>query len=286
MNTLKTTILMATLTGLLVIVGNAVGGMNGMVMAFAIALLMNGVTYWFSDRIVLKMHRAQELAPGDAPEVHRMVERLCQRANQPKPRLYLLPDEGLNAFATGRDPHHAAVAYTAGILRQLGERELEGVTAHELAHIGNRDMLIGTIAAVMAGAITMVASMVRWAAVFGGIGGSDEDEEGGGAGGILGFVFLAIVAPLAAMLIQLAVSRSREYLADATAAQTCGNPRGLANALRRLGQAAPVLPTHTAPATAHLFIVNPLTGGGLLSLFSTHPPIEQRIARLEAMPVR
>lgn len=284
MNTIKTTLLMAALTGLLVVVGKTVGGMNGMVMAFAIALVINGLTYWFSDRIVLMMHRAQELQPGEAPQVHRMVGRLCARANLPKPRLYVIPDEGLNAFATGRDPRHAAVAYTAGILRALDDRELEGVTAHELAHVKNRDMLISTIAAVMAGAITMVASMARWAAMFGGFGRSGDDEQdGGGLGELLGFLFLVIVAPLAAMLIQLAVSRSREYLADATGAQTCGNPKGLANALRQLDRAAHVVPTHTQPATAHLFIVNPLRGGGLFALFSTHPPVEERIARLEAM---
>jgi heat shock protein HtpX len=240
--------------------------------------------YWFSDKIVLMMHRAQELERSDAPELHRMVERLCQRANLPKPRLYQIPDEGLNAFATGRDPRHAAVAYTAGILRTLGERELEGVTAHELAHIKNRDVLISTIAAVMAGAITMIASMVRWAAIFGGVGrSSDDEQEGGGIGELLGFLFLVIVAPLAALLIQLAISRSREYLADATGAQMCGNPLGLANALRQLERSAQVIPTQASPASAHLFIVNPLRGGGLLALFSTHPPAEERIARLEAM---
>jgi len=283
MNTTKTTLLMALLTCLLVVVGKLVGGTNGMIMAFGLALVMNGLTYWFSDRIVLMMHGARELKKSDAAEVHSMVERLCERAGLPKPRLYLIPQSSLNAFATGRSPRHAAVAYTAGLLHALDYEELEGVTAHELAHIKNRDLLVSTMAAVMAGAITMIADMARWAAIFGGTSRSDDGHDRGGLGEALGYLFLLIVAPLAALVVQLAITRSREYLADATGARIGGNPLGLASALRQLEQRAHFFPTQASPATAHLFIVNPLRGGGLLTLFSTHPPIAERIERLEAM---
>ncbi|MCS6860992.1 MAG: zinc metalloprotease HtpX, partial [Abditibacteriales bacterium] len=284
MNTLKTTILLAALTALLVVIGKALGGTQGMVIAFGFALLMNAATYWFSDRIVLMMHGAREIDFNEAPDLHRMVEQLAAQANIPKPKIYLIPDEGLNAFATGRDPQHGVVAYTEGILRSLDMKELAGVTAHELAHIKHRDILISTIAAVIAGAISMLGNMAQWAAMFGGLGRHDDGEEGGTHPVVL--LFWAIVAPIAAVIIQLAISRAREYAADEGGARICGNPLWLASALRRLEQAAHVVPTHTQPATAHLFIVNPLRGGGIFSLFSTHPPVAERIARLEAMAGR
>ncbi len=281
MNTLKTTVLLAALTALLVVIGKAIGGTQGMVIAFAFALLMNAATYWFSDRIVLMMHGAREIDFDEAPDLHRMVEQLAAQANIPKPKVYLIPDEGLNAFATGRDPKHGVVAYTEGILRSLDMKELAGVTAHELAHIKHRDILISTVAAVIAGAISMLGNMAQWAAMFGGMGRSDDSEEGGVNPIVL--LFWAIVAPIAAVIIQLAISRSREYAADEGGARICGNPLWLASALRRLERAAHVVPTHAQPATAHLFIVNPLRGGGIFAWFSTHPPVEERVARLEAM---
>jgi heat shock protein HtpX len=283
MNTLKTTVLLAALTALLVVIGKAIGGTQGMVVAFAFALLMNAATYWFSDRIVLMMHGAREIDFDEAPDLHRMVEQLAAQANIPKPKIYLIPDAGLNAFATGRDPQHGVVAYTEGILRSLDTKELAGVTAHELAHIKHRDILISTVAAVIAGAISMLGNMAQWAAMFGGLGRSDDSEEGGVNPIVL--LFWAIVAPIVAVIIQLAISRSREYAADEGGARVCGNPLWLASALRRLERAAHVVPTHAQPATAHLFIVNPLRGGGVFSWFSTHPPVEERVARLEAMKV-
>jgi len=283
MNTLKTTVLLAALTALLVVIGRAIGGTQGMVVAFAFALLMNAATYWFSDRIVLMMHGAREIDFSEAPDLHRMVEQLAAQANIPKPKIYLIPDDGLNAFATGRDPQHGVVAYTEGILRSLDMKELAGVTAHELAHIKHRDILISTVAAVIAGAISMLGNMAQWAAMFGGLGRSNDSEEGGVNPMVL--LFWAIVAPIAAVIIQLAISRAREYAADEGGARICGNPLWLASALRRLERAAHVVPTHTQPATAHLFIVNPLRGGGIFSLFSTHPPVEERIALLEAMTI-
>jgi heat shock protein HtpX len=283
MNTLKTTVLLAALTALLVVIGRAIGGTQGMVVAFTFALLMNAATYWFSDRIVLMMHGAREIDFSEAPDLHRMVEQLAAQANIPKPKIYLIPDDGLNAFATGRDPQHGVVAYTEGILRSLDMKELAGVTAHELAHIKHRDILISTVAAVIAGAISMLGNMAQWAAMFGGLGRSNDSEEGGVNPMVL--LFWAIVAPIAAVIIQLAISRAREYAADEGGARICGNPLWLASALRRLERAAHVVPTHTQPATAHLFIVNPLRGGGIFSLFSTHPPVEERIARLEAMTI-
>jgi heat shock protein HtpX len=283
MNTLKTTVLLAALTALLVVIGRAIGGTQGMVVAFTFALLMNAATYWFSDRIVLMMHGAREIDFSEAPDLHRMVEQLAAQANIPKPKIYLIPDDGLNAFATGRDPQHGVVAYTEGILRSLDMKELAGVTAHELAHIKHRDILISTVAAVIAGAISMLGNMAQWAAMFGGLGRSNDSEEGGVNPMVL--LFWAIVAPIAAVIIQLAISRAREYAADEGGARICGNPLWLASALRRLERAVHVVPTHTQPATAHLFIVNPLRGGGIFSLFSTHPPVEERIARLEAMTI-
>jgi heat shock protein HtpX len=263
MNRLKTTFLLSLLTVLMVLMGSAIGGKSGMVFAFFMAAAMNFFSYWFSDKIVLKMYGAQEIAEHDHPAFYGMV-----------------PDQSPNAFATGRNPEHAAVAATEGILRILSPEELEGVMAHELAHVQNRDILVGTIAATFAGAISMIGNMLQWGAMFGA--GRGDDDEGGG--GLIGSLAMAIIAPIAAMLIQMAVSRSREYLADETGAKICGRPLALANALRKLHTASQMIPMHDArPATAHMFIVNPLTGGSLLKLFSTHPPMEERIARLESM---
>jgi heat shock protein HtpX len=282
MNRVKTFFLLSLLTVLMVLMGSAIGGKSGMVLAFLMASAMNFFSYWFSDKIVLKMYGAQEVSAQDAPQFYGMVARLAQRAGLPMPKVYIIPDQSPNAFATGRNTHHAAVAATEGILRILSPEELEGVMAHELAHVQNRDILVGTIAATFAGAISMLGNMLQWGAMMGA--GRNSDEEGEGAGGLVGPLAMAIIAPIAAMLIQMAVSRSREYLADASGAAICGNPRALASALRKLHSASHMLPMAEArPATAHLFIVNPLTGGGLLSLFSTHPPMEERIARLEAM---
>lgn len=280
MNTLKTTLWLAGLTGLFIGIGKLLGGMQGMVIAFVLAVLMNVGSYWFSDKIVLGMYRAREVSPAEAPRLFRIVQGLAEQAGLPLPRLYILPQPILNAFATGRDPQHAAVAVTAGLLNTLEEEELKGVLAHELAHIKNRDTLLSTLAATLAGAITMVADMARWATLFGGLGASDDEERGSG---LLGALVLMIVAPIAALLIQFAISRSREFLADSTGAQIAGTPFGLANALRKLEYAAQARPTEVPASTAHLFIVNPLRSGGLLSLFSTHPPTAARIARLEAL---
>ena len=276
-NQLKTTLLLGSLTGLLVVIGNYFGGSSGMVIAFLFAICMNLGSYWFSDKIVLRLYRAQEISYGDAPELYGMVSKLCQSASLPMPKIYLIPKEAPNAFATGRNPHHAVVAVTQGIVRLLKPSELEGVLAHELAHIKNRDILISSIAATLAGVIMMIASMARWAALFGGFGGSGDDDDGGG---IVGFLFLIFLAPVAAMIIQLAISRSREYLADATGAHIAGNPAGLASALEKLDYASKKVPLAANPATAHLFIVHPLSGRSLMGLFSTHPPIAERIARL------
>ena len=282
MQNLKTTFLLSLLTVLMVAMGSAMGGRSGMVMAFTMALGMNVFSYWFSDKIVLKMYGAQEIGEHDHPAFYGMVRRLALNAGLPMPKVYIIPSQSPNAFATGRNPQHAAVAATEGVLRILSPEELEGVMAHELAHVKNRDILIGTIAAVFAGAISMIGNMLQWGAMFGA--GRGDDEEGGGVGGLIGSLALAILAPIAAMLIQMAVSRSREYLADASGAEICGRPLALASALRKLQMASQALPMHEArPATAHMFIVNPLTGGGMASLFSTHPPMEERIARLEEM---
>ena len=282
-NTLKTTALLAALTVLLILIGGTVGGEQGMVVAFLFAGVMNFVSYWWSDRIVLWMYGAQEVTEAEAPEFHALVRRLAQRAGLPMPRVYIIPTETPNAFATGRNPNHAAVAATEGILRILTPDELEGVIGHELGHVRNRDILISTVAATMAGAIMMLARMAQWAAIFGGSRSSEDDE--GGAVGIVGMLLLAIVAPLAAMLIQMAISRAREYQADATGAQISRKPWALADALEKLERAATAFPLDANPATAHLFIVNPLRGMSLLNLFSTHPPIEERVARLRAMRI-
>jgi heat shock protein HtpX len=282
-NQLRTTVLLAALTVLIIFFGKALGGTQGMVIAFAFAMVMNLGSYWFSDKIVLAMYRAQELPQSEAPEIHQMVAELAQQAQIPKPRIYLLPSESPNAFATGRNPDHAVVAVTQGIVRLLKPEELRGVLAHELGHVRNRDILIGSIAATLAGAIMLIADMARFGAIFGGF--SRNDEEGGG-GNIIGLIVMSIVGPLAAMLIQMAISRSREYIADETGARLCGNPLSLASALEKLHHASQRIPMQEAkPATENMFIVNPLTGGGVLSLFSTHPPIEERIRRLQAMAI-
>ncbi|HME97302.1 MAG TPA: zinc metalloprotease HtpX [Methylomirabilota bacterium] len=282
-NLVKTGVLLAALTVLLVLIGGALGGQQGMILAFVMAMVMNFGSYWFSDRIVLAMYRAQPVAEAQAPALYRIVRTLATRAGIPMPRIYLLPDETPNAFATGRNPQHAAVAVTDGIMRIMSEEELEGVLAHELSHVQNRDTLIMAIAATLAGAITYVAHMAQWAMIFGG-GRRDSDEHESGGGGVLGGLLMIVVAPIAATLIQLAVSRSREYQADASGAQMAGQPWGLAKALEKLEMASKMAPMQDAtPATAHLFIVNPLTGGGWTTLFSTHPPIAERVARLRAM---
>ena len=280
MNTAKTAVLMVGLTVLLVMAGGALGGRTWMIGAFAIAVAMNGFSYWFSDKIVLKMYKAQEVTEKEAPEFYRVVRDLAARAELPMPKVYLIPSDGPNAFATGRNPHHAAVAATRGILKILNREELAGVMAHELAHVKNRDILIGTIAAAIAGAISMLATMAQFAMIFGGFGG---DRRGDRGGGIIGMLAVMILAPIAAMLIQMAISRSREYQADATGAKICGNPLWLASALKKLDIASKRIPLDANPATAHMFIVNPLRGGGMASLFSTHPPMDDRIARLEKL---
>ena len=280
-NTLKTGLLLAALTAIFLLIGNAVGGENGMVMAFGLAVLMNFGAYWFSDKIVLRMYGAREVAEAEAPQLHGVVRRLSLAAGLPMPKVYIIPTDSPNAFATGRNPQHAAVAVTEGILRLLSPDELEGVLAHEIAHVRNRDILVGTVAATLAGAVMMLARFAQFAAIFGG-GGRDRNEEGGG---VLGMLFLAIVAPLGAMLVQMAVSRSREYLADETGAKFCGKPMSLARALEKISGYTREIPMNATPATAHMFIVSPLTGGGLLSLFSTHPPVEKRVERLRAMRI-
>ena len=278
MNTLKTTFLMALLTVILVTAGGALGGESGMVTAFLFALVMNGVSYWFSDKIVLRMYGAKEISLEEAPKLHRIVQDLTLRAHMPMPKVYVIPQESPNAFATGRDEKHAAVAVTEGILDILSESELRGVLAHELSHVKNRDILIGTIAATMAGAISMLAYIAQWGLIFGGRG--NDRREGGNPIVALAMI---ILAPLAAMLVQLAISRSREFGADATGAAISGDPLSLAGALKKLRRGAERIPMDANPATAHMFIVSPLTGGGLMTLFSTHPPLEERIRRLEEM---
>jgi len=280
-NQLKTTVLLAALTVLIVLIGRMFGGNQGMMIAFVFAMMMNFGSYWFSDKIVLAMYKAKELTPTEAPKIHQMVDELAQRGGLPKPRIYMIPSETPNAFATGRNPEHAVVAVTQGIVRLLNPEELKGVLAHELGHVKNRDILIGSIAATLAGVVMMLASMARFAAIFG-IGGSDDDD----GGNIFGLILMSILAPLAAMLIQMAISRSREFLADQTGARLAGNPRSLASALEKLATASKRIPMKEASqATAHMFIVNPLSGGGFTKWFSTHPPVEERVRRLQAMAV-
>jgi heat shock protein HtpX len=276
-NKIKTVLLLAGLTAFLVLMGKLIGGRNGMYVAFFLAVAMNFFGYWFSDKIVLRMYGAQEVTPEEAPQLHQTVEELAREAGIPKPRVYIIPDESPNAFATGRNPSHAAVAATEGIMRLLTPAELKGVLAHEIGHVMNRDILISSIAATLAGAIMILADIARIGAIFGF--GRDNDE----GPGILGVLVLSIIAPLAAMLIQLAISRSREYLADETGARLSHNPESLARALEKLQLGVQQTPMDAGPATAHMFIVNPLSGGAILKLFSTHPPIEERVARLRAM---
>jgi len=280
MNHFKTFILMLVLTGIFILVGTAIGGRSGAIYAFVFAGLMNFIMYWFSDKIVLRMYRAQQVTQGEAPELYQIVGELVNKASLPMPKVYIIDNDTPNAFATGRNPEHAAVAVTSGILRILSKEELMGVIGHELSHIQHRDILISTIAATMAGAISMLASMARWGAIFG-VGRSD-DEEGGGGSNFLFVILFTMVASVAAMLIQMAISRSREYLADEGGAHL-SHPLSLAKALGKLDMAAQRNPMEANPSTAHMFIVNPLTGGGVLSLFRTHPPTEERIARLEEM---
>jgi heat shock protein HtpX len=280
MNSFKTFFLMLVLTVLFILVGTAIGGKTGAVYAFVFAALMNFVTYWFSDKIVLRMYGAREVSENEAPELYGIVAELASKASLPMPKIYIMENDTPNAFATGRNPDHAAVAVTTGIMRILSRDELMGVIGHELSHIRHRDILISTIAATMAGAIGMLANMARWGAMFGGY--RSSDEEGGGGGNILAVLVVSIFASIAAMLIQLAISRSREYLADEGGAHL-SHPLSLARALGKLDMAAQRIPMEANPSTAHMFIVNPLRGGGVLSLFSTHPPIEERIARLEEM---
>ncbi len=277
MNHIKTLVLLVLLTLILVWAGAAFGGKQGMTIALIFALGMNFFAYWFSDKIVLRMYGAREVTEIEAPELYGIVRRLAQKAGMPMPRVYIIEEDQPNAFATGRNPSHAAVAVTTGIMRILNQEELAGVIGHELSHIRHRDILISTIAATIAGAISYLAQMAQWAAFFGH---RDDEEEGGNP---IAALIMMIVGPIAALIVQMAISRSREYLADEGGARLVGNPRYLANALRKLHLASQKIPMDANPATSHMFIVNPFSGGGLFRLFSTHPPIEERIARLESM---
>lgn len=281
MNNLKTVLLLGLLSGLLLVGGEALGGRQGLWLGLTLAVAMNFVSYFFSDRIALAMYSAQPVTEMQNPVVYRrlapLVMSLCQRMGLPMPKLWVIPEDSPNAFATGRNPRHASVAVTAGLLNLMDDRELEGVLAHELGHIRNRDILISTIAATLAAAITFLARMAFW---FGGRRDSEEDS-----GSALGGLFMLILAPIAALLIQMAISRTREYAADATAAEAAGNPWGLASALKKLDAYARRIPMDASPATAHMFIVMPFGGGGLMRLFSTHPPVEQRIRRLQALAI-
>jgi heat shock protein HtpX len=278
MNRLKTAMLLATLTALMLWIGFSLGGQQGLMTALVLAGLINIVSYWWSDQIALRMHRAQPVTQEEAPELHEIVRTLAQRANVPTPNVYLIPEQAPNAFATGRNPSHAAVAVTAGLMQVLTKEELAGVLAHELGHVRNRDTLIMTVAATLAGALTMLA---RFGMLTGG--GRSADDRGRG-GNPLVTMLAVMLAPVAAALIQMAISRSREFLADDAGAELTGHPLGLAQALRKISTASRQIPMQSgSPATAHLFIINPLSGKGLTALFSTHPPVEQRIARLEAM---
>jgi heat shock protein HtpX len=281
--TLKTTLLLGALTGIIVLLGDVLGGQSGVRIALVFAAIMNFGSYWFSDKIVLASYRAQPIEESEAPDLYAIVRRLAQKAGVPMPRIYRIPTDSPNAFATGRNPEHAVVAVTDGILRILNTAELEGVLAHELGHVFNRDILVSSIAATLAGAIMWIGSMIRWSAMFGGLGGRDDRDRGANP---IVMMLMAILAPLAASLIQLAISRSREYGADDSGARLCGNPEALASALEKLAIASGRVPLPASPQTAHLFIVNPLAafrGQFLANLFSTHPPIEERIARLRAM---
>ncbi len=273
-NQVRTAVLLTAMTLFLIFIGRLIGGRQGMVIAFVLAAGMNFFSYWFSDKMVLKMYRASEITAQQAPQIYALVQDLTQRAGLPMPRIFLIPQQAPNAFATGRNPEHAVVAVTQGLVNLMDQEEVRGVLSHELAHVKNRDILIGSVAATMAGAVMMLATMARWSAFFGG----GDDDEGGL--GTIGLIVMSILAPLGAMVIQMAISRSREYLADATGAGFTGHPEGLASALEKLGAYAKQIPMNASPSTAHMFIVNPLSGKSLMSLFSTHPPLEERIARL------
>lgn len=282
-NMLRTTVLLASLTGLLVLIGDYFGGTGGMIIAFLFAVIMNFGSYWYSDKIVLKMYRAREVTPAESPNLHRIVDGLALKAKIPKPKVYIVDSGMPNAFATGRNPQHAAVAVTTGILNLLSYEEIEGVLAHELAHVKNRDTLISAVAATIAGVITMLATWARWAAIFGGFGGRDDDN-----GGIVGFIVMAVLAPLAATLIQLAISRSREFAADEEGARISKKPWALADALEKLEYGNShfkpgIRDVQAKETSAHMFIVNPLKGGTLQSLFRTHPVTDERVKRLRAM---
>jgi heat shock protein HtpX len=279
-NTFKTAFLLTLLTLLLMFIGRAFGGQNGMLLALAFAAVMNFVSYFYSDKIALRMYRAQPVTREELPRAYAAVERLTQKIGIPMPKIYVIPNDSPNAFATGRNPQHASVAVTQGILNLLTDEELEGVLAHELGHVNNRDILISSVAATVAGAITMLASMARWGMLFGGFGGRDDRDRGGGISALL----MLFLAPVAASLIQLAVSRSREYQADATGAHFTGNPYALASALSKLDAYSRRLPLQATPSTAHLFIIQPFLGMSFGSLFSTHPPIAKRIERLTGRP--
>ncbi|GAB6906938.1 Protease HtpX homolog [Desulfosarcina cetonica] len=279
-NQLKTTFLLAVMTILIMVVGNLLGGRQGMMIALVLAAGMNFFSYWYSDKIVLKMYQAREVTPQQAPDLYGIVETLARQAGLPMPKVYIIPQESPNAFATGRNPEHAVVAVTQGLLNLMDHQEVMGVLAHEMAHVKNRDILIGTIAATMAGAIMMLATMARWSALFGGM---QRDDNNGGGMGAIGMIVMSILAPIAAMIVQMAVSRSREYLADATGARIVGSPEGLASALEKLDGYSRRIPMHANPSTAHMFIVNPLSGKSLQSLFSTHPPMADRISRLRGV---
>lgn len=280
---LKTMMLLALLSGIIIVLGGAMGGKTGILIAFALALFMNVGSYWYSDKIVLKMYGAQEVGPHDAPMLHQIVEELAYKANIPKPRICVIPEQAPNAFATGRDPEHGVVAVTQGIMQLLSTEELKGVLAHEIGHITNRDILIQSIAGVLASAIVSIANFMQFAAIFG-FGGGDDEEGGSNPFAAL---LLAFIAPVAASLIQFAISRSREYLADDTGAKLAGNPLYLASALEKLNAYSKQVPMqHGSEATAHMFIVNPFSGANLAKLFSTHPPIEERVSRLRQMANR
>jgi heat shock protein HtpX len=284
MNTLKTTLLMVLLTVVLVLAGYLIGRTGGMLIACGLALVLNGGAYWFSDRLALSSAQAQEVSPAEAPMLHRLADRLAQVYGVPKPRVYVSPDPSPNAFATGRNPHHAAICVNQGLLQILDERQLLAVLAHEFAHVGNRDILISSVAAVMAGAITILANMAQWTLFWGG---DRDSEEGGSPLALIGVLLAVVLAPIAATLIQLAISRSREFEADRVAARETGDPLALASALRALQRGTRAVPSPVAqPAFAHLYIANPLRREGLSRLFSTHPPMEERIRRLEEMAIR
>ncbi len=276
-NQIRTAVLLAVMTVLIIMAGRLLGGRQGMIIAFFLAIGMNFFSYWYSDKMVLRMYRAQAVTPDQAPELYGIVSRLAVRSGLPMPKIYIIPERAPNAFATGRNPEHAVVAVTQGLVDVMDTDEITGVLAHEMAHVKNRDILIGTIAATMAGVIMILANMARWSAFFGG--GSHNDDEGGGMGA-MGLILMSIIAPLAAMVIQMAVSRSREYLADATGAGFAGNPESLARALEKLGAYSGRIAMDANPSTAHMFITNPLSGKRMMALFSTHPPLEERIARL------